>query len=114
MDVRTRIENMSSEFTATERRLSALLLMDYPFAGLLPIQELADNTKTSPPTVSRFVTKLGFSGFQEFQRQLIEELKPAPQCRAPFWLGFLTGPRAFWKQQKPRSQRSNLKRFANC
>ncbi|KAE9629241.1 MurR/RpiR family transcriptional regulator [Parasedimentitalea maritima] len=75
MDVKTRLENMSPEFTATERRLSALLLMDYPFAGLLPIQELASNTKTSPPTVSRFVSKLGFSGFQEFQRQLIEELK---------------------------------------
>jgi len=75
MDVKSRIKNMSPEFTATERRLSAALLMDYPFAGLLPIQELADNTKTSSPTVSRFVTKLGFSGFQEFQRQLIGELK---------------------------------------
>tara|TARA_R110002073_G_scaffold49133_3_gene131554 strand:+ start:606 stop:1460 length:855 start_codon:yes stop_codon:yes gene_type:complete len=75
MDVKTRINDRSPDFTAAERRLSATLLMDYPFAGLLPIQELAENTKTSPPTVSRFVTKLGFSGFQEFQRQLIGELK---------------------------------------
>lgn len=75
MDVKSRIEEMSSQLTATERRLSAAILTDYPFAGLQPINELAANTKTSSPTVSRFVTKLGFAGFQEFQRQLIVELK---------------------------------------
>lgn len=75
MDVKTLINDMSAEFTSTERRLGAALLMDYPFAGLRPIQELAKNAKTSPPTVSRFVTKLGFAGFQDFQRQLIGELK---------------------------------------
>nr|WP_325250040.1 MurR/RpiR family transcriptional regulator [Amylibacter sp.] len=75
MDVKSRIEGMSGEFTATERRLSATLLMDYPFAGLQPIQELAAKTKMSSPTISRFVSKLGFSGYQDFQRQLIGELK---------------------------------------
>lgn len=90
MDVRTRISELSSELTVTERRLSAALLMDYPFAGLLPIQELARNTKTSPPTVSRFVTKLGFSGFQEFQRQLIGELKEGQ--RSPLDLQKINAP----------------------
>ncbi|GGA26625.1 MurR/RpiR family transcriptional regulator [Neptunicoccus cionae] len=75
MDVKSRLEGMSAEFTATERRLSASLLVDYPFAGLQPIQELAQKTQTSSPTISRFVSKLGFSGYQEFQRQLIGELK---------------------------------------
>ena len=37
MDVKTRINDRSPDFTAAERRLSATLLMDYPFAGLLPI-----------------------------------------------------------------------------
>ncbi len=98
MDVKSRIEGMSAELTATERRLSASLLMDYPFAGLLPIQELAENTKTSSPTVSRFVTKLGFSGFQEFQRQLIGELKEGQrspvdlqQTSAPVQGAYLAG-----------------------
>ncbi|MBR9863961.1 MAG: MurR/RpiR family transcriptional regulator [Rhodobacteraceae bacterium] len=75
MDVKSRIENMSAELTATERRLSTSLLADYPFAGLQPIQELAQKTQTSSPSISRFVSKLGFSGYQEFQRQLIGELK---------------------------------------
>ncbi|MEZ5868443.1 RpiR family transcriptional regulator [Defluviimonas denitrificans] len=75
MQVRDRIERVSGEMTATERRLSAAILVDYPFAGLEPIQEIAQKTNTSPPTISRFVTKLGFHGFQDFQRSLISELK---------------------------------------
>ena len=75
MQVRERIEEMSGELTSTERKLCTALLLDYPFAGLEPIQTLAEKTQTSPPTISRFVTKLGFQGYQEFQRHLIKELK---------------------------------------
>lgn len=75
MNVKQRLEKMASELTATEQRLSSAILADYPFAGLQPINEFASNSKTSPPTVSRFVNKLGFSGYQEFQRQLIAEIK---------------------------------------
>ncbi|MDV6250531.1 MurR/RpiR family transcriptional regulator [Vibrio sp. EA2] len=75
MNVKQRIEQMSKELTSTEQRLSSAILADYPFAGLQPINEFAQNLQTSPPTISRFVTKLGFSGYQEFQRQLINELK---------------------------------------
>ncbi len=75
MEIRNRIEELSGDLTTTERKLCAALLSDYPFAGLEPIQAFAEMAKTSPPTVSRFVTKLGFQGYQEFQRQLIGELK---------------------------------------
>lgn len=90
MDVKTRIENLSSQLTATEQRLSAAILTDYPFAGLQLINELAENTKTSAPTVSRFVSKLGFTGFQEFQRQLILELKEGQ--RSPVDLKITSAP----------------------
>ena len=75
MQIRDRIEELSNELTATERKLSTALLSDYPFAGLVPIQSFAKSTMTSSPTVSRFATKLGFQGYQEFQRHLIGELK---------------------------------------
>lgn len=75
MHVRTRLESLSDTLTATERKLCTALLLDYPFAGLEPIQALAEKTKTSPPSISRFVAKLGFSGYQDFQRHLIDELK---------------------------------------
>lgn len=75
MQVRERIQELSDGLTSTERKLATALLLDYPFAGLAPIQALAKATQTSPASISRFVTKLGFQGFQEFQRHLIGELK---------------------------------------
>jgi DNA-binding MurR/RpiR family transcriptional regulator len=75
MQVRERITRIENELTAAERKLSAALFLDYPFTGLDTIQALAKKTQTSSPTISRFLTKLGFNGYQDFQRHLIEELK---------------------------------------
>ncbi len=75
MQVRDRISENSGDFTSAERKLSAYFLADYPFAGLAPIQELSAKTQISAASISRFVNKIGFKGFQEFQRQLIEDLK---------------------------------------
>ncbi|MCV2401845.1 MurR/RpiR family transcriptional regulator [Marinomonas sp. C2222] len=75
MTIKDRIEEMFSQLTATEQRLGTAILADYPFAGLQPINELAEKTKVSPPTISRFVAKLGCAGLQEFQQLLISELK---------------------------------------
>ncbi len=75
MQVRARIAAIEKDLTAGERRLCAALIADYPFAGLDTIQSLAERTRISPPTISRFVTKLGFNGYQEFQRHLIEEVR---------------------------------------
>ncbi len=75
MTVRVQLAEKADEFTANERKLSAAILADYPFAGLAPIQALAEKTNVSAPTISRFVTKLGYAGFQDFQQQLIAELK---------------------------------------
>lgn len=75
MQVKQRLDRIADEMTAADRRIGTALRLDYPFAGLLPIQELAQKTGTSAPSISRFVTKLGFQGFHEFQRSLIDELK---------------------------------------
>lgn len=77
--VKARLESLSEALTLTERKLCTALLLDYPFAGLVTIQDLATKTKSSPPSISRFVNKLGFSGYQDFQRQLIDELKESNQ-----------------------------------
>ena len=75
MQVTQRIERYADSLTNTERKLASVILADYPFAGLRTIKELADSAHTSGPTVSRFVTKLGFSGYVAFQQALIGELK---------------------------------------
>ncbi len=73
--LRARIEKLSGELTASERKLATALLSDYPFAGLETIQSLAERTRVSAPSITRFVNKLGCRGYQEFQRTLIGELK---------------------------------------
>ena len=61
--------------TARERKAAQALLTNYPAAGLAPVAEFAERARVSAPTVLRFVAKLGFLGYPEFQRQLREELE---------------------------------------
>ncbi len=75
MSVRSMIEQHSGSLTKTERKLAAAFLSDYPYAGLAPIHELAERAEVSPPSVSRFVAKMGLSGYAEMQRQLLAELR---------------------------------------
>ena len=75
MSIRSIIEATAGKLTQSERKLAAALLSDYPYAGLISIQELAERAEVSPPSISRFVAKLGLSGYPEMQRRLIAELK---------------------------------------
>jgi DNA-binding MurR/RpiR family transcriptional regulator len=69
--IRLEIEN----FTPSEKRAAMLLLSHYPFAGLDTVAEFAGRAGISAPSALRFVTRLGFSGFPEFQKHLREELE---------------------------------------
>jgi DNA-binding MurR/RpiR family transcriptional regulator len=75
MSVRETIRRETAKLTASERKIANAVLADYPFGGLQPIQELAMHIGVSAPSITRFVSKLGFAGYQEFQRQLIGELR---------------------------------------
>jgi len=79
--VEAEIRERAGEMTAAERKVVAVILADYPFGGLSPIQELADRARVSAPSVTRFVNKLGYAGYQDFQRRLIGELKE--RARSP-------------------------------
>ncbi len=75
MQIRKVMEDKAEQFTPAERKLASVLLADYPFAGLEPIQDLSRRAQISAPSISRFVAKLGCAGFQEFQQHLVQELK---------------------------------------
>lgn len=75
MTVKDILRRNLPDLTAGQSKLAAALLADYPFAALHPIQHLADATGLSPPSISRFVQRLGFGGFSEFQQALIAELR---------------------------------------
>jgi DNA-binding MurR/RpiR family transcriptional regulator len=69
--VRQRMNGLSP----AERKLARVLLASYPIAGLESVARFADRAHVSPPTVTRFITKLGFRGYPEFQEVLRHEIQ---------------------------------------
>ena len=57
-----------------ERKVARALLASYPAAGLGTVAELAKRAGVSPPTVVRFIARLGYQGFPNFQRALVKEV----------------------------------------
>jgi DNA-binding MurR/RpiR family transcriptional regulator len=58
-----------------ERKLARVLLASYPIAGLESVARFAERAGVSPPTVTRFITKLGFRGYAEFQEAIRQEVQ---------------------------------------
>jgi len=69
--VRQRLDTLSP----AERRLARVLLASYPIAGLESVARFAERAGVSPPTVTRFIAKLGFRGYPEFQETLRREVQ---------------------------------------
>src|SRR6267378_2063756 len=69
--VRHRLASLSP----AERKLARVLLASYPIAGLESVARFAERAGVSPPTVTRFITKLGFRGYPEFQESLRHEVQ---------------------------------------
>ena len=56
--------------TDAERRVAHAVLANYPMSGMSTVAELAAAAGTSAPTVLRFVARLGYDSYPEFQRVL--------------------------------------------
>lgn len=69
-----RLLGMMDALTSSERQVARTILADYPMAALDSVASLASKAGVSPPTVLRFATKVGFSGWPEFQSVLREEV----------------------------------------
>jgi DNA-binding MurR/RpiR family transcriptional regulator len=75
MPVGERLRNRAASLSPAERKLARVLLATYPTAGLESVARFAERAAVSPPTVTRFVGKLGFRGYPEFQRVLRDEVQ---------------------------------------
>ena len=64
-----------ADLTPAERRLGKVLLGSYPIAGLESLARFAERAGVSPPTVTRFITRLGFRGYPDFQDALRREVQ---------------------------------------
>jgi DNA-binding MurR/RpiR family transcriptional regulator len=72
--VQRRVQDRMDELSTAERKVARTLLATYPAAGLESAADLAKRAKVSTPTVLRFVTRLGYEGYPDFQRVLIHEV----------------------------------------
>jgi DNA-binding MurR/RpiR family transcriptional regulator len=59
---------------AGERRAAQTLISNYPVLGLKTVAEFAAQAGVSSPTILRFVARLGFGNYPEFQAALQDEL----------------------------------------
>jgi DNA-binding MurR/RpiR family transcriptional regulator len=68
------IHQRTSELTPSERKVARILFATNLMAGFDTVAELARRAQVSGPTVVRFATRLGFSGYPDFQRALRGDL----------------------------------------
>ena len=66
---------------AGERRAAHTLIANYPLIGLKTVADFSVQAGVSSPTILRFVSRLGFHSYSEFQSALKEEL--AAQLQSP-------------------------------
>ena len=71
----TTIRARLGDLTPTERRAAHVLLSNYPFAGLETVAQFAARAGVSAPSILRFIARLGFGAYADFQRRLKEELE---------------------------------------
>lgn len=69
-----RISELMDAMPAGERRAAQALIANYPLSGLKTVAEFASQAGVSSPTILRFVSRLGFHNYADFQTRLREEL----------------------------------------
>src|SRR5579859_4938436 len=69
------VRQHQGSLSPAERKLARVLLASYPIAGLESVARFAERAGVRPPTVTRFITKLGFRGYPEFQEVLRQEVQ---------------------------------------
>lgn len=73
--VAEQIHRHLDRLTPTERKPARLLLGNYPVVGLEPLATFAQRADVSHPTILRFIAKLGYDGYADFQAALRSELE---------------------------------------
>ncbi|MBO0345761.1 MurR/RpiR family transcriptional regulator [Roseibium limicola] len=73
--LRLEVQDRLEEFTATERKAAHALLANYPLQGLATVAQFAKGAGVSSPTILRFVARLGFPAYADFQARLRAELE---------------------------------------
>ena len=70
-----RLEAVAAEITPAEKKVSRELTSSAMLAGFETVAALADRAGVSGPTVVRFIARLGYASYTDFQRSLLRELE---------------------------------------
>ena len=68
-----RIEEIAMQYQDSRREVAEFILKERSRLGELSMQEIAEKTFTSKPTLVRFAKTLGFAGWREFMKEYAEE-----------------------------------------
>ncbi|AKI03143.1 transcriptional regulator, RpiR family [Hoeflea sp. IMCC20628] len=90
MAIREQVQAALGTLPGAEKKIAHAFLANYPSIGLSTIAELAALAGTSAPTVLRFVARLGFNSYPEFQRVLRADVQA--QLMSPLERARSTGP----------------------
>ncbi len=74
MSIQDFIAKVSEQLTPTERRIASLVLEDPTLLAFGTVSDVAEQAKTSRPSIVRFATKLGFEGYTDLQSWIRSEL----------------------------------------
>lgn len=75
MTIRDRLTDGSHALTPSDLKIARALLANYPAAGLNTVAHLAQVAGVSGPSVVRFVARMGYDGYPEFQQELLSEVQ---------------------------------------
>lgn len=75
MALRDRLADGSVAMTRADLKVARTLLANYPAVGLNTVAHLAAEAGVSNATVVRFVLRLGFDSYADFQRVLLDEVQ---------------------------------------
>lgn len=74
MTIASLILKRMDSLTSSEKKVARSILAQYPVAGLETMARLGERAKVSDPTVIRFINKLGFKRYNDFQDALRHEI----------------------------------------
>ncbi|MAY62845.1 MAG: sugar isomerase [Rhizobiales bacterium] len=87
MSIRDQVHAILGALPGAEKKVAHAFLAQYPSSGLSTIAALAEVAGTSAPTVLRFITRVGFESYPDFQRALREEVQAQLMSPSPLERG---------------------------
>ena len=73
--VAERVRDAMPGLTNSEKRAALALLANYPLLGLETVARFAGQAGVSAPSILRFVGRIGFLSYADFQRRLMGEVE---------------------------------------